>query len=364
MRRRKRLIAGVCLGLIACVCAREWLSAPRAVKFRGHAYFVRHVLASPDGRTLASTSGDKTIRLWDVATRKGRATLPGPDAYPEDWTVVFSPDGKTLAAAGVASGEIRVWDVAGGRELAVLAGDQDHVRCLAFSPDGGTLASGGRDGTLRLWDVAGHGGRTLCDKGRPIKCVAFCCDGKTLATVADASNAIELWDVAGGKPRATLRGRDKLYHLAASPDGRMLAAGDAGCGVKLWDAAAGKEKFLQASQLSDAGGYLGFSPDGKTLAAIGSGNRLEFWDVASGKSTGICEGDGHPPRPGRDAAIGDLHDVHPKLADLYACLTEGEFFLADSVRFAPDGKVFALGSDYPDTSVVKMWELHPAPGGK
>jgi WD40 repeat protein len=365
MRRRRRLIAVICLGLIACACAGVWLLPPRAVRFPGHTDFVQRVSASADGRTLASSSTDGTIRLWDVATRKGRATLSGPDTHPAEWTVVFSPDGKTLAITGDTSGEIRLWDVAGGRELASLVGHRGSVKCLAFSSDGGTLASGGDDGTLRLWDVAGHGGRTLRDDARPVRCVAFCCDGEALATVADSASEIELWDAAGGKPRATLQGpgRDPVY-LAASPDGRTLASADLGGGMKLWDAATGKEKSLETPQLGDANGYLGFSPDGKTLAAINSSNWVEFWDVASGKSTGICQGDGCPPRPGRDAAIRTLLAIHWQLAEIYGGMTEGESVFADSVLFAPGGKVFALGRDVHNYSVVKMWEIHPVPRGE
>src|SRR5262249_53240542 len=76
---------------------------------KGHKNAVSSVAFSPDGKTLASGSGDKTIKLWDVATGKEMASLKGHTGYV--FSVAFSPDGKTLASA---SGDktVKLWDVA------------------------------------------------------------------------------------------------------------------------------------------------------------------------------------------------------------------------------------------------------------
>jgi WD40 repeat protein len=89
------------------------------------------------------------VKLWEVATGKERATLRGTICC-----VAFSPDGKTLALAGGAGpGEIRLWEVATGKARATLRGHAQAVCSVAFSPDGQTLASGSEDNTIKLWNV-------------------------------------------------------------------------------------------------------------------------------------------------------------------------------------------------------------------
>jgi WD40 repeat protein len=107
---------------------------------------------SPDGKTLASGSMDKTIILWDVASSQPLAPpLTGHTA--SVWSVAFSPDGQTLAS-GSFDTNIILWDVASGQPFgSPLTGHTGTVYSVAFSPDGQTLASGSADGTVILWDL-------------------------------------------------------------------------------------------------------------------------------------------------------------------------------------------------------------------
>jgi eukaryotic-like serine/threonine-protein kinase len=171
----------------------------------GHSGYCTSLAFSKDGTLLASGSRDGTAMIWSTDTWKVLQTLPNPDQgtaeydEPEENTevkpayvecVAFAPDGKTLAMASY-QGTVHFWDVSSGKHLESLKGHSSAVTAVVFSPDGRTLASGGQDQTVRLWNVETRRELMQLDPGSvrlgAVRSLDFSPDGKQL--LAAGSNA-------------------------------------------------------------------------------------------------------------------------------------------------------------------------------
>jgi WD40 repeat protein len=214
---------------------------------------------APDGKMIAAAETwkegdervpDRCVTLRDRASGKLRASLPD-ETY---GVLAFSPDGKVLARSAyvrkenqIASVEIRRRDLTTNQELPALVhtASKSPMNCMAFSPDGRTVAAATFEGDIILWDTASGEIRTTMktEDRRRVSSLAFAPDGRTLAVgVADRlgrdhePGLIILWDAATGQRRLTLTGHtNAVLAVAFSPDGRLLASGSSDRTVRLWD---------------------------------------------------------------------------------------------------------------------------------
>ncbi|WP_007507652.1 MULTISPECIES: WD40 repeat domain-containing serine/threonine protein kinase [Pseudofrankia] len=308
----------------------------------GHTDSVVAVKFSPDGRTLATSARDRTVRIWDVADPRAPrllSVLTGNTDVVFD--LAFSDDGRTLTTATSFTGVIRRWDLTAPRspvQVSTLAGHQSWVRSATFSPHSGLLASASNDGTVRLWDAAhpGQPGRTLriAASGVGALDAAFSPDGALLATAAGDGTA-RLWELApagtgsGGTPRArgALDGHTKrIWAVAFSPDGRTVATASDDDTARLWDVSNPDRPRPIAVLTGHTQGVrdVEFSPDGRTLATVSDDHTARLWDVAN--------------------------VAHPTMR---ATLT-GHTSHVLGVAFSPDGRTLATTSE--DTT-VRLWNI-------
>jgi WD40 repeat protein/tRNA A-37 threonylcarbamoyl transferase component Bud32 len=220
-----------------------------ALTLQGHTSAVNGVAFSPDGRRLASaSSGDLDskgrsipgeVKVWDALTGQEERTLQGHTGAVT--SVAFSPDGRRLAST---SGDqtVKVWDALTFQLTHTLKGHTGAVDGVAFSPDGGRLATASYDGTVTVWDVlTGQEALTLKGHTRPVTSVAFSPDGRRLAS-ASWDWTVKVWNAQTGQETLTLKGHTgEVWGVAFSPDGRRLASASRDRTVKVWDASSSQE---------------------------------------------------------------------------------------------------------------------------
>ena len=203
--------------------------------------------------------------------------------------LAFSPDGQTLAL-GADDGAIRLWDVPSARERAVFSAHESVVRCIAFSADSRRLVSSGQDHAIVLSDaVRGVPIRSL-GMGQvgvsPVSFAAISPDGHTVAVgeVRGEPDDVTLLDSETGMVVARLTGHQAGVHaLAFSPDGRTLATAGLDSCIKLWDVAHGKELTTFSTGIG-IGRSIAFSRNGAWLALGAAEETVRIWEVAHQKS--------------------------------------------------------------------------------
>lgn len=230
---------------------------------------------SPDGKTLAA-AGYKEVVLVDAATGKMIRRLAG---FPDQVTaVMFSPDGKNLAASSGTpgrQGEVRVWETSSWTEIKTLRGHADTILSIAWRPGTRQLATSSLDKLILIWDVdTGLVTRTIKSHADIVHAVAFSPDGSKLAS-ASADKTAKVFNADTGLQLAGLSThQDAVLSVSFSPDGKHLVTSSADRGMALWKVGEWNNPLRGFGHTGPVFS-LAWKPDGSSLWA-GSGGRPSF----------------------------------------------------------------------------------------
>jgi len=300
----------------------------------GHYDLIGALAFSPDGRLLASGSADCSVKLWQITPSATTAISnePPPHTCLEGhtapiYTLAFSPDGNSLATGGFDE-NVGLWDVQTRQCQIILHLHKNWVRAVAFSPNGKTLVSGGNDHMIGLWritpneyaSVTGQLAYTLIGHANFASSVAFSPLGTTLAS-SHVDGLVRLWNIHNSELEYILHGHTGAVHAVAfSPTGQQLASvGDDGF-VGLWQMPNGQITHILP-------GYAGvlrivaFSPDGETVVVAGNRPYAQLWHTQTGQLQ---------------------HTLRDPLDQVW------------SAAFSPDGQTLALGTH---TQGILLWDV-------
>jgi WD40 repeat protein len=369
-RRRRRTVPVIGIVVLVALALTGVYARQQQVSDRDSQAVQSSVYLAAEADSLRAS--DPAGAMWlslaaynTAATQQARSSLyeslttPYPVPLPGDFSgpvngVAYSPDGRTVAGSG-ADGTIRLWQVTDPLHPALLA--ELHVSSsgsgVAFSPDGGVLAVH-TEQALQLWDVRDparpvllssvHGAADVAVPGGELVPVAFSPDGATVA-IGNAGGRFRLWDVANPRhpvlDASLAADRQAVYSVAFSPDGQTLATasatasqGPGGGRVRLWDVRAPRAPALRGTLAVNSALVVAFSPVGHTLIAAGVDDSVQAWNVAD---------------PG--------HPVKVSALDTQAGLGNDPI---DSIAFRPDGQAFVTTYTGGQTDV---WSADPAAGG-
>ena len=300
---------------------RDWTLAQT---WSAHTERVNQIAFSADGRRLVSCSSDRTVRIFSV--EGGDQLTMFEDYKNEDASfsrVAFSPDGRSVAAVSWSERVCRIIDATDGTLIQKLSTSDGAVHALAFSPDSRVLATGQRNGIVRLWSMATYDtSAVLLGHDAAVRDLAFSPDGRRLVTAGDDAT-VKTWDLA-----AVARRESQLYSpgsvetVVYQPTGHLLAMVDRLGGVTLVDARTRRTTFR--IDAGSAGKFfpLAFSADGKWMAyAAATGSEAHVFDLA------------HRATVGKFASAG------------------GQI---SALSFTPSGRELMIASDLPR---LTLWEI-------
>lgn len=299
---------------------------------RGHSGYIGRIAWSRDGKTLASPSEDKTIRLWDVKTGECRCELT---KHSERVVGVTFDHTSTILASGGDDETVTLWNPKSGKDTRTFKAHTGGVVGISFDPSGAFLATSGADKTVKLWDLVSFQlVRSYVGHSGLVWSVAFDPSGLHLLSASD-DTTVRLWSTSSGEVQRLLQGHSgEVLSASLDPHGRIVVTTSADHTLKLWDVQTG-QLLRTLEGHTNRVKCAAFSADGDLLASKGADHSVRLWRPDSGDCVAIL------PEP---------------------CSS----MFAPSLAFHPYLPLLAtVGSD-PDTPpheadrVVHIWDLDPA----
>nr|MDJ0726183.1 WD40 repeat domain-containing protein [Prochloraceae cyanobacterium] len=336
-------------------------------RLQAHQDDIIKVSFSPDGKTIATASEDKTVKLWTI-TGGAIATLQGHSEAVYD--VSFSPDGQIIATASWDK-TVKLWTITGSAissrsatRCATLQGHSEAVYDVSFSPNGKIIATAGADRTVKLWTRSGKAiGKSLQHSGA-VYDVSFSPDGLMIAvasnnTQTDNRGKVTLWNLQGQKLTTLAEHEDWIWDVNFSPDGKTIATASRDGTVKLWQLNGNLIKILDDRKQPVTS--VSFSPDGKTIATASVDRKIILWNRDGEKLKTLIghkdwvwdvsfSPDGKTIASGSKDKTVKLWQLKDKKLQVIPAHSDPIY----STVFSPDGKIVATASE---DKTVKLWTI-------
>ena len=325
---------------------------------------IKRFVLSPDNQSIAYV-GLYDVRIKDLSTGQERSIMEAGKPLYDVTAIAYNADGSLLAM-GTHDGPISVWDIKTSQTLVELAGHQDQVNGIAFSPDGKTLYSAGWqegfESTVRAWDIAAGKEKPFAQEGDSLNALTLSADGRYLVTgsILPSGYGLNVRDATSGARIAELLGhRQALKVLSMSLDGKWLASASSEA-VFVWDTATHALKAQLPGYYGEVQS-LALSPDDTLLAFGGQNREVHLIDRAAHTELTLT---GYTGYRGIIAFSPDSKLLfYPTLHDYAYGFAIVDAHTGDSIKavelkswvlgaaFSPDGKLLATGDYYGNIAV-------------
>jgi WD40 repeat protein len=332
----------------------------------GHTRDVNAVAVTPDGQRAVSAAGEflqpGELKVWDLGGGRELRTLTGHSSGVN--AVAVTSDGQRVVSA---SGDktLKVWDLSSGREVLTLVGHTLSVNAVAVTPDGQQVVSASYDKTLKVWDLgSGRELRTLSGHTSTVTAVAVTPNGQRAVSASD-DKTLKVWDLGSGRELLTLTGHiGRVTAVIVTPDGRRVVSASDDKTLKVWDLGSGRE----LRTLTGHSGWItavAVTPDGQCALSASNDQTLKVWDLGNGRkptprtlSVHTNYVNGVAVTPDGQRAVSASSDQTLKVWDLGSGrelrTLFGHIGAATAVALTPDGQCAVSASEY---QTLKVWDL-------